>query len=283
MKRTILTSLCALALILCLAPTADAAIINVTCTNTPFAPANIVGNPGDVFLVSGTCSAGFVVSNQSDLLIVGADFTTGLTGAYPAGLGTPTPPNALIYDNNSTCATIRDSRNITVVGFIFEYCAGNGITVQGSNDIHLGGNAFYGSDQHGIEVVQSHRVEIFGNYIYNASNGGFAGIFVDPASRYAQIHDNRVAKNDRGIVVESGRATLTLNEVFGNISSGIDVTSILTTVSRNTVTNNGPSGSPQISYVPQVILLETCVVGNHTGMGVLGVTPQLGGCASDNT
>lgn len=268
MQRLALPFLLIIALALGLAPSADAAIINISCGGGPLG--NITASPGDVVIVTDFCSSGFVVNGLNDVLIVGAEDPT-FTGAYPAGLGTGAPPNPLIWDGGNSCGIIRNSSNITVVGFIFEFCGGHGITVENSSDIHIGGNSFWGSDLNGIEVFQSQRVEIFGNYVRNAANPGAAGIHVGPSSRFAQIHDNRVLFNDDGIVVEGDRATVTLNEVDQNVRRGIVVdNSRLSTVSRNTVTDNDP-GTPQIYYTTQPVGAETCVAGNDTQLGPAGI------------
>lgn len=287
MKHVILSLVLAFALAIGFVPSVEATTLQVDCAAGPYftvaqalaAPAV----PGDVIVVHECLAgynAGFTVSGKDDLQIVAAEaIAGGLVGAFEGGEGTTHPPSPLFFDNNATCVTIEASTNISIVGLLFDGCAGDGFYIRNSRGIHIAGNSVYNVTGDSVSVQGSRNVDLIGNYLYGAYLPGRAGISTDSNSLRIEIKYNVVNFNDTGIVMKAERTNVVNNEVRWNQRLGVGVYSPTSTVSRNVVTNNGSgTAAEQIDFAAPPLL--TCVVGNDTGG--LGVPSIPGACKAEN-
>ena len=259
---------------------AEAVVLEVDCASGPYFTLQAAVNaasPGDVVLVhnclSGYSSGASIVGKQ-DLRIVGADVPLGWVGAFPVGLGISHPFQPLIYDNGNTCLEIEQSNDISVAGLILELCGQHGISIIESHDIQIDGNQIYSVGEHGVLVEGSSFVQITGNYLRGAKGEEFAGIFFDKGCRNGVAKHNRLEDNFFGIWLDGLLMDVINNQIENQADVGIYVFARSSTVSRNTVINNG---STQIDFTAQPA--DTCVLGNETSGGLVPTT----GCQAGNT
>lgn len=265
-----------------LAPTAEAAILEVDCNSGPYLTIQAAINassPGDVVVVHqcSTAYAGFSLVALQDLEIVGADVPNGWIGAFSVGLGTSAPLNPMVAEPTSSCVHIEKSTDITITGLLLEPCSQNGFLIVDSSDIQIRGNWVASAGGDGVAIQRSEDIGISGNFLYGAAVRGRSGINIDSKSQAVEVQHNRVRNNWFGILMDGHRVDILNNDVTSNLSIGVLVTGLDGLVSRNTVLGNGNASTPQIDFNAQPP--GTCVVGNDTNGGLVPLT----GCQAENT
>lgn len=278
MKHITLTILLALALLAFAGP-ADAQIREVDCGgSTPYLDVNaaLVGiTPGTTIVVH-PCSynSGFTIAGLTDIQVVSADVGSGMIGAWEVGLGTTPPAGPLFLEMYSSCVTIKDSINISIVGLDFEYCRNDAFAVIDSTDVLIDGNTVYSADGSGASIQSGGYVELVGNHIRKTAR---YGVETFPKVSYVKVTRNRLEANNYGIIMRGDYLDVVGNEIVDGESTGIDVLSDFSTVSRNTVAEPF-SGAPAIDFTTTP--LGTCVVGND--LFGAGVAAPPGACEAEN-
>jgi parallel beta-helix repeat protein len=227
------TALLGLGTLMLLCSVSEAKNVKVTCPSKTIQSAIAKLKPGDVLLVSGSCSETVDVPANISRITIDGQGTASLNGTDPAG-------GAIQIRGRDITV-----KNLTVTSL------GSGIQVHRGGTALIDGVTIDGVGGSGILINGSSFARIVNSTIENNGDGNGISITENSSARIGFLTNNdtiaspnTITGNNRGISVsESSSATIVGNDISNNTLDGILVNTVShADIASNTINGNGAHG-----------------------------------------